>query len=110
MADNLSEPPYQEPVAKIDIVARTRAFIVGLGSALAGITAILYACGYLVTPTHLSLLGLYGLIDFNNDYVLQEGAKFFPVTAKLGVDRLGVALLASDKALLISAFRELILG
>lgn len=39
---------------------RVRAFVVGLGGALAGITAILYACGYLVTRAHLSLLGLYG--------------------------------------------------
>ena len=81
MAANLSEVPDSISVAKINAVARTRAFIVGLGGALAGITAILYACGYLVTRAHLSLLGLYGLIDFSNDYILQEGAKFFLVTA-----------------------------
>jgi hypothetical protein len=81
MADHLSEAADRVSVAKIDIVAGTRAFIVGLGGALAGISAMLYASGYLVTRAHLSLLGLYGLIDFNNDYILQEGAKFFLVTA-----------------------------
>jgi hypothetical protein len=81
MAANLAELPETVVVAKINVVTRTRAFIVGLGGALAGITAILYACGYLVTRAHQSLLGLYGLIDFNNDYILQEGAKFFLVTA-----------------------------
>jgi hypothetical protein len=81
MAANLSTLSESSSVAKINLVAGARAFIVGLGGALAGITAILYACGYLVTRAHLSLLGLYGLIDFSNDYILQEGAKFFLVTA-----------------------------
>lgn len=81
MADDISEAADRISVPHIDIVAVTRGFIVGLGGALAGLTAILYACGYLVTRAHLSLLGLYGLIDFNHDYILQEGAKFFLVTA-----------------------------
>lgn len=79
MAANLSELAGSAPVAKVNVVARARAFIVGLGGALAGITALLYACGYLVTRAHQSLLGLYGLIEFNNDYILQEGAKFLLV-------------------------------
>lgn len=80
-ADKIPEPADGKSVAKNNVVTGTRAFIVGPGGALAGITAILYTCGYLVTRAHLSLLGLYGLIDFSNDYILQEGAKFFLVTA-----------------------------
>ena len=81
MTANLAEPPETSPVANNNVLARARAFVVGLGGALAGITAILYACGYLVTRAHQSLLGLYGLVEFNNDYILQEGAKFFLVMA-----------------------------
>ena len=80
MADNISEPPVPLSVEKSKLVAGTRAFIVWLGGALAGITAILYATGYLITRAHLSLLGLYGVVDFGNDYIVQEGAKFFLVT------------------------------
>lgn len=81
MTADLSVPPLGDAVAKSTVLAVTRGFIVGLGGALAGITAILYACGYLVSRAHLSMLGLYGLIDFSHDYILQEGAKFFLVTA-----------------------------
>lgn len=80
MADLTSENAGRVSAAKIDLVAGTRSFIVGLGGALAGITAMMYACGYLVTRAHLNLLGLYGLIEFSHDYILQEGAKFFLVT------------------------------
>jgi hypothetical protein len=81
MADLISETPGRVSAAKIDLVAGTRSFIVGLGGALTGITAMMYTCGYLVTRAHLNLLGLYGLIEFNHDYILQEGAKFFLATA-----------------------------
>lgn len=81
MTIDLSASPIAAAVAKSTVFASTRSFIVGLGGALAGITAILYACGFLVSRAHLSLLGLYGLIDITNDYILQEGAKFFLVTA-----------------------------
>jgi hypothetical protein len=40
---------------------------------------MLYSAGYLVTRAHLNLLGLYGIVDFGNDYFIQEGAKFFLV-------------------------------
>ncbi len=53
-----------------------KSFLVWVAGALAGITAILYACGYLVTRSHLAMLGLYGLVDFGVDHFLQEGAKF----------------------------------
>lgn len=53
-----------------------KSFLVWVAGALAGITAILYTCGYLVTRSHLAMLGLYGLVDFGADHFLQEGAKF----------------------------------
>lgn len=81
MADNPSVPAETQSAAQVDILGGLRAFVVGLGGALAGITAMLYGFGYLVTRAHLSLLGLYGLIDFSHDYILQEGAKFFFIMA-----------------------------
>jgi hypothetical protein len=53
-----------------------KSFLVWVAGALAGMTAILYTCGYLVTRSHLAMLGLYGLVDFDSDHFLQEGAKF----------------------------------
>lgn len=53
-----------------------KGFVLWVGGALAGITALIYTCGYLVTRAHLSMLGLYGLVEFGNDHFLQEGAKF----------------------------------
>ncbi len=54
-------------------------FIGWLTGSLAGIGAILYACGYLVTRAQLNLLGLYGFFEYSNEHFLQEGAKFFIV-------------------------------
>lgn len=72
-------------VAPITIASGIKGFVLWLGGSLAGITAVLYACGYLVTRAHLRMLGLYGLIDFNNDYFLQEGSKFLAsITYDLG--------------------------
>lgn len=51
-------------------------FLLWVGSSLAGITALLYSCGYLVLRAHLSMLGLYGLVEQGADDFLQEGAKF----------------------------------
>lgn len=53
-----------------------KAFLLWVGGALAGVTALLYTCGYLVTRAHLSMLGLFGVVEFSNDYFLQEGSKF----------------------------------
>lgn len=63
------------------IIEGVKSFLVWVAGALAGITAILYACGYLVTRSHLAMLGLYGLVDFGADHFLQEGAKFAITTA-----------------------------
>ena len=54
-----------------------KGFLLWVGGSLAGITALLYTCGYLVTRAHLSMLGLHGLVEHGSDYFLQEGAKFF---------------------------------
>src|SRR3546814_3031505 len=50
--------------------------MVWAGGSLAGITAVLYVCGYLITTAHIYTLGLYGLVAFSKDYFLLEGSKF----------------------------------
>lgn len=60
----------------IGILAGLKGLLVWIGGALAGLTAILYVCGYLITTAHIYTLGLYGLVDFGKDYFLLEGAKF----------------------------------
>lgn len=63
--------------AAINIAAGIKGFVLWIGGSLAGITTLLYACGYLVTRAHLHMLGLYGFVEFDSDHFLQEGAKFF---------------------------------
>jgi len=65
----------------INIAAGIKGFILWIGGSLGGITALLYACGYLVTRAHLHMLGLYGFVEFDSDHFLQEGAKFFLAVA-----------------------------
>lgn len=60
----------------IGIVSGLKGSLVWLGGSLAGLTAILYVCGYLITTAHTYMLGLHGLVDFGKDYFLLEGAKF----------------------------------
>jgi hypothetical protein len=60
----------------VGILESFKAFLLWIGGSLAGITALLYACGYLVTRAHMSMLGLHGLVEYGNDHFLQEGAKF----------------------------------
>ena len=52
------------------------AFTGWLTGALAGVGAILYALGYLVTRAHLNFLGVSGLFDQSNFFFVQEGAMF----------------------------------
>ena len=66
-----------QPPAQLTLLGGFRSLLLWIGGALAGITALLYTCGYLVTRAHLSMLGLHGLVSYGNDYFLQEGAKFF---------------------------------
>lgn len=100
MADNPSEPPASMAG---NLISGTRAFIIWLGGSLAGIGAIFYTAGYLVTRAHLSLLGLYGLVDFGNDYLFQEGAKFFLVTGYALVRNVALPLLAVFGAVIVAA-------
>lgn len=69
--EHVADPPEVPDVAK-----GVKNFILWLGGSLTGITALLYACGYLVTRAHLHMLGLHGLIEYKNEYFLQEGSKF----------------------------------
>ncbi|MCM8594484.1 hypothetical protein [Accumulibacter sp.] len=57
------------------VLASFKGFLLWVGGSLAGITALLYATGYLVTRAHLSMLGLHGLVEVSSDQFLQEGAK-----------------------------------
>ncbi len=54
-----------------------------LTSSLAGMRAILYACGYLITRAQLHLRGLDVLFEYGNEHYLPEGAKFFIVMGEL---------------------------
>jgi hypothetical protein len=79
VSDNSADSSPPTALGKHGFVAGIKAFTLWLGGSLAGITAMLYAAGYLVTRAHLNLLGLYGIVDVGNDYFIQEGAKFFLV-------------------------------
>lgn len=63
--------------------------------AVAGITAMLYATGYLALRAHANLLGLTGFVQFDHDEFLQEGARFFLVAATM----IGQGLLSAQTAL-----------
>lgn len=54
-----------------------------LSGSLAGLGAILYAFGYLITRAQLNLLGIEGLLAYSTDHFIQEGAKFVIVVAEL---------------------------
>ncbi len=53
------------------------AFIGWLASSLAGLGAILYAIGYLITAAQLHLLGIGPLVTYSHEHYLQEGGNFF---------------------------------
>jgi len=95
MADNLSELSSsvgrEEPVS---LVAGVKGFLVWLGGSLASITAMFFATGYLITRAHLSMLGLHGVLDFDNHYIVQEGGKFFLVVGYSTVSNVALPLLA----------------
>ena len=70
-------PPFAPHEGVSSPVAGIKAVFGWLGGSLASITAIFYATGYLVTRAHLSMLGLHGVIDFDNHDIVREGGKFF---------------------------------
>jgi hypothetical protein len=107
MADH-SPPPPPAPLPpapeQLHLLANTKAFVGWLGGALAGLAAIVYTAGYLIMRAHLSMLGLYGLIDFNHDYILQEGAKFFLAAGYTFGRNVALPLLAVLGPPLLAAF------
>lgn len=80
--DAPESPPSGALPEPIGIATGLKGFLLWLGGSLAGITAVFYACGYLVTRAHMSMLGLYGFVTFDADHFLQEGAKFLLTIAK----------------------------
>lgn len=95
MADNPPELPPSAPQGGLgSLVVGVRAFLVWLGGSLASITAVFYATGYLITRAHLSMLGLHGVLDFDNHYIIQEGGKFFLVVGYSTVSNVALPLLA----------------
>jgi hypothetical protein len=71
------QPKPAIPAFPEGIVDRLKAFIVWLGGAVAGITAIFYAAGYLAVRGQLTMLGLRGVVDSDSNELLQEGGMFF---------------------------------
>jgi len=63
----------------VDLLKGIAFFVGWLTSSLAGIGAILYSFGYLVTRGQLRSLGLFGLFYHSPEMYLQEGANFFIV-------------------------------
>lgn len=95
MADNVTElPACAAREGLTGFVAGIKGFLVWLGGSLASITAIFYATGYLVTRAHLSMLGLHGVIDFDNHDIVQEGCKFFLVVGYSTLSNVALPLLA----------------
>lgn len=103
MAANISELPVSSPDDKLNLVGRIRTFMVWIGGSLASITAIFYAVGYLITRAHLSMLGLHGVLDFDNHYIIQEGGKFFLVVGYATVSNVVLPLLAILGPLIVAA-------
>ncbi|MDI6791689.1 MAG: hypothetical protein QME81_02310 [bacterium] len=71
----------------MNIFKETAKFIGWLSGSLAGVGAILLACGYLVTQANLHLLGLDVLLfQYDNKYYLQRGASFILYAANLIIE------------------------
>lgn len=67
----------------MSLLRATTVFIGWLSGSLAGIGALLYACGYLVTRAHLHLLGIDGFLTSSNERFIQQGANFVAITGEL---------------------------
>ncbi len=59
-----------------------------LSGSLAGIGAIVYACGYLITRAQLHLFGVSGFFPLSADHFMQEGAKFLVVIGQRVIEAL----------------------
>ncbi len=58
------------------LIQNATKLIAWLSGSLAGITAILYACGYLAGQSFLHLLGISGIVQYSNQDYLRRGASF----------------------------------
>jgi len=77
-------------------------FVGWLSGALAGIGAILYACGYLLSTAQLHLLGLSGLVNYGQERYVEEGGRFLiDVLGLLGEILLNLLISAGFVALLV---------
>src|SRR3546814_10785541 len=76
MTDSREKQSVAGTPRAIGLISGLKGFMVWTGGSLAGITAVLYVCGYLITTAHIYTLGLYCLVDFSKDYFLLEGSKF----------------------------------
>lgn len=47
-----------------------------LSGSLAGIAALFFSCGYLITRAHMNLLGVSAIFSFTQEQYMLEGAKF----------------------------------
>lgn len=66
-----------------------------LSGSIAGIGAVVYACGYLITRAQLHLFGVSGFFPLSADHFVQEGAKFLVVIGQKAIETfLGVVALA----------------
>jgi hypothetical protein len=84
---------FAEKESSVDLFKSIALFVGWLTSSLAGIGAILYSCGYLVTRAQLRSLGLFGLFEHSPEVYLQEGANFFIVLAVTFVNAINAMLL-----------------
>jgi hypothetical protein len=83
------------------LLKRTTVFIGWLSGSVAGLGALLYASGYLVTRAHLHLLGLDRLLVPGQERFIEEGANFFLVTGQVLIhDLLSLVALAVAIALI----------
>ena len=79
-------------------------FVGWLSGALAGIGAILYACGYLLSTAQLHLLGLSGLVNYGQERYVEEGGRFLvDVLGLLGEILLNLLISAGFVTLLVLA-------
>lgn len=77
-------------------------FIGWLSGSLAGIGAILYACGYLLTSAQLHMLGLSGLVNYGHERYVEEGGRFLiAVMGLLGEILLNLLITGGFLALLV---------
>jgi hypothetical protein len=56
---------------------QVKQFISWIGGAVAGLSILFYAAGYLVYRAHINMLGLSGVVDYPHEQLLYEGAKFY---------------------------------